>query len=306
MAIEVHPNNKRAVISEDSLRELYVAQGLTLEAVGVKFGVAGTTIRRRLRDLGMRARSRGPSPKCSLTVEMSDGKASIGTWTRDLAYVIGLIATDGNLSRDGRHLSVSSQDIELLQTVRRCLALRASITPCDVRGPCHHIQWGDRTFYEWLLTIGLMPAKSLRLGPLAVPDTVFRDFLRGCIDGDGSIVTYCDRYNAAKNPAYVYDRLFVSLVSASPSFLRWIQLSVLRLRGLSGHLTVCTSPKHHDIWRLRWAKRESASLIRWMYYAADVPALRRKREMAERAIVGATWYRHPLSDTETLSSAGVE
>jgi len=28
MAIDVHPNNKRAVIPEDSLRELYVAQGL--------------------------------------------------------------------------------------------------------------------------------------------------------------------------------------------------------------------------------------------------------------------------------------
>jgi len=306
MAIDVHPNNKRAVIPEDSLRELYVAQGLTLEAVAVKFAAAGTTIRRRLRDLGIPARSRGPSPKCSLPIEISGGKASIGTWTTDLAYVVGLIATDGNLSKDGRHLSVSSQDIELLQTVRRCLALRASITPCAARGPCHHIQWGDRTFYEWLLTIGLMPAKSLRLGPLAVPDGVFRDFLRGCIDGDGSIVTYCDRYNTPKNPTYVYDRLFVSLVSASPSFLRWMQLSVLRLRGLSGHLTVRTSAKHHDIWRLRYAKRESASLIRWMYHAADVPALRRKRERAERAIVGATWYRHSLSDTETLSSAGVE
>ena len=80
------------------------------------------------------------------------------------------------------------------------------------------------------------------------------DFLRGCIDGDGSIVTYRDRYNTKKSPGYVYDRVFVSLVSASPNFLRWIQSSIRRLRGLSGHITVVRSrnPKFHDLWRLRY------------------------------------------------------
>ena len=152
--------------------------------------------------------------------------------------------------------------------------------------------------YDWLLTVGLMPAKSLRLGPLAVPDDVFPDFVRGCIDGDGCIVMYLDRFNTPKNPNYVYDRLFVSIVSASPRFLRWLQLNVLRIRGLSGHLTVKRSPKHHDLWRLRYAKRESLRLLRWMYYAADIPALRRKRDRAERALSNATWYRHPLSELD--------
>jgi hypothetical protein len=48
-----------------------------------------------------------------------------------------------------------------------------------------------------------------------VPDEYFVDFLRSCIDGDGSITTYTDRYNTFKNPQYVYARLYVSLVSAS-------------------------------------------------------------------------------------------
>jgi hypothetical protein len=49
---------------------------------------------------------------------------------------------------------------------------------------------------------------------------------------------------------------------------------------------------------LRYAKRESGRLIGWIYYAANVPTLRRKRERAERAIVDATWYRHALSDLD--------
>lgn len=301
----VHPNNKRAGISDEALRDLYVTQSLGLEQVAARFGLAATTIRRRLRDLGIGARPRGPLPRSWFGEQTHLGAVPL-VWTGNLAYVVGLMATDGNLSRDGRHLSISSQDVDLLQTVRRCLNLRASITPCSRLRRCHHIQWGDRKLYEWLLTIGLMPAKSLRLGPLAIPDEFFRDFVRGCIDGDGSIVTYLDRFNASKNPKYVYDRLFVSLVSASPRFLRWMQLNVLRLRGLSGHLTVRQSQKHHDLWRLRWAKRESHSLLTWIYYAPNVPALRRKRERAERAMANATWYRHSLSDSETRSSAGVE
>jgi len=35
-------------------------------------------------------------------------------WTPDLAYAVGRIATDRNLSRDGRHLAIPSKDYDLL------------------------------------------------------------------------------------------------------------------------------------------------------------------------------------------------
>ena len=96
------------------------------------------------------------------------------------------------------------------------------------------LQWGDRPFYGWLQQIGLTPAKSLTLGALSIPDQYFADFFRGCIDGDGSIHAYTDRSHTSKNPKYVYERLYVSLVSASPMFLDWIRGSVRRLIGING------------------------------------------------------------------------
>lgn len=291
MAAAPHPNNLRAAIPEGALRELYLGRRLTLEQAAAHFGVAPITVRRRLSDLDIPARPRGPSGNHDF--------AKIRTaWSPEVAYVVGLIATDGNLSRDGRHLAVSSKDMDLLEALRRCLALKGSITRYSGTS-CFRIQWADRVFYDWLLTIGLMPAKSLALGPIAVPDEVFRDFLRGCIDGDGSIVTYVDRFNASKSEKYVYDRLFVSVVSASPRFLPWIQSTVRRLRGVSGHLTVRRSSTHNDLWRLRYGKRESVRLLAWIYHHADIPALRRKRERAERAMAGATWYRHSLASVDT-------
>ncbi|MBI3635700.1 MAG: hypothetical protein HY216_05695 [Candidatus Rokubacteria bacterium] len=134
--------------------------------------------------------------------------------------------------------------------------------------------------YDRLIQIGLTPAKSLTLGPILVPDEFVVDFFRGCIDGDGSIVTYTDRYNTFKKPQYVYTRLYVSLVSASPKFLVWLRATVRRLTRCSGYLNVRRSPPHSDVWCLKYAKAEALVLLRWMYYAPDVPCLQRKREIA--------------------------
>jgi hypothetical protein len=101
------------------------------------------------------------------------------------------------------------------------------------------------------------------------------------LGGDGTILTYLDRYNTFKSPRYVYTRLYVSIVSASPAFVEWLRASLQRLAGVSGDMGVCRSGKNRGLWRLRYAKRESLALIRWMYYSTDVPCLRRKREIAE-------------------------
>jgi hypothetical protein len=132
----------------------------------------------------------------------------------------------------------------------------------------------------------LTPAKSLTLGPLAIPDEYFPDFFRGCIDGDGSVMVYVDRHHTTKNKRYVYRRLYVSLVTASRPFIDWVQASVQRLTGLNGVIEARQKKGRRSIWLLRFAKRESVDLLRWMYYASDVPSLARKRAKAEPFISG--------------------
>jgi len=45
-------------------------------------------------------------------------------WTSELAYVIGLITTDGCLSPNGRHLTFTSCDKQLIETFKKCLELK--------------------------------------------------------------------------------------------------------------------------------------------------------------------------------------
>jgi len=93
----------------------------------------------------------------------------------------------------------------------------------------------------------LTPAKSLTLGPLSVPDEYFTDFFRGCIDGDGSVLIYTDRYHVAKKESYVYERLYVSIVSASHSFIEWLQTTVSRLIGVEGSIAVTSAWQKSDV-----------------------------------------------------------
>jgi len=272
-------------IDAELLRRLYVDERLTTTEVAVRLACGATTVGRRLRQFGIPARPRGPSP--GFGFERGTAVPYHRTqWSPETAYVVGLIATDGNLSRNGRNLSITSKDLDLLETVRACLDLRTRMSP--VMGgygtACYRVQWSDRRFYRWLVGIGLTPAKSLTLGPLAIPDEYFADFLRGCIDGDGCILVYTDRYHTTKDTRYVYERLYVSLYSASRPFLEWIQTTVHRLAGVSGTINTNTKGRQdrRPISALRYAKAESIQVIAWMYYAPEVPCLARKRVKAER------------------------
>lgn len=100
-------------------------------------------------------------------------------WSANLAYAVGLITTDGYLSKDGRHIDLTSKDIEQIQTFRRILKLTNKI---GLKSSGHsdrkyyRVQFGDVKFYRFLLKIGLTPAKSKIIGEVKVPKRFFADF----------------------------------------------------------------------------------------------------------------------------------
>jgi hypothetical protein len=107
--------NLRAATSEQHLRDRYVVQVLTIDQAATRFGLGATTIRRRLQDFGIDARPRGP------VAGPRDPRKPLA-WSCDLAHVVGLIATDGNLSRKRGRIAIMSNDTDLLDVVRQRLS----------------------------------------------------------------------------------------------------------------------------------------------------------------------------------------
>jgi len=215
---------------------------------------------------------RGPKPKRREVV-----------WSPELAYAIGLIATDGSLSCDGRHLDFTSKDLEQIKNIIGCLNLkRVKIGKKNLRAKnlAYRVQWGDVVLYDFLLRIGLMPNKSKALGALIIPDEHFFDFLRGSFDGDGCFYSYFDpRWKSS----FMY---YISITSASPAHIIWLRETLHRLLGVKGHISKMggKDKRRGLISNLRFAKKESLIVMNAIYSTSCPIHLARKRLKIERAL----------------------
>jgi hypothetical protein len=146
-----------------------------------------------------------------------------------LWYLVGLIASDGCLSKDRRHIDITSADYDYLNRIKSLCGIKAGIgrKKGGYGTVAYHIQMTSRGFYDFLMSIGLTPKKSKTIRNLDVPQEYFADFLRGEIDGDGSIRNWI-------HPGNGREQWSLRIVSASRKFLEWIQHeceAVFRVRG---------------------------------------------------------------------------
>lgn len=210
---------------------------------------------------------KGPKPKQIIDT----------TWRSELAYTVGLIATDGCLSSSGLLIDLTSKDREQLLNFSKCLGRDFTIgTKLNGTGhECLRIQFKNRLFYDFLLSVGLTPKKSLTMGEIFVPGEYFFDFLRGCFDGDGTFYSYWD-------PRWRSSHMFyVAFASGSRAHIEWLQYEIEKRAGVRGHIAEGITS---SALQLRYAKKESLEIINKMYYNPDVICLSRKKIKIEKAL----------------------
>lgn len=200
------------------------------------------------------------------------GKISTA-WSSELAYVVGLITTDGNLSPDRRHIIFVSKDKNQIETFKDCLKIQTKVgmkkSGFTGEKKYYYVAPGDVLFYKWLVSIGLTPNKTKTLGALRIPHQYFPDFVRGHFDGDGSCYSYWD-------PRWKSSFMFyISLTSASLPHIRWLQEKLHYLIGIKGHIT---QSRRGQVWYTRYAKREAKILFDYLYHKQESPRLMRKYE----------------------------
>lgn len=205
------------------------------------------------------------------------GKVKI-KWSPKFAYAIGLIASDGNLSPAGRHISFVSKEIEQIQNFQKCLGISMKIgkTFSGYKGAwAHRVQFGDVLFYKYLQSIGLTAAKSKTIGVLKIPGEYFFDFLRGVFDGDGSTYSYWDK---RWKSSFMF---YMGIASASKVFIDWLREQIWKVVGSRGHIT---KDGNGSTFQLKYAKADSLKVLKKMYYSRKVICLSRKRLKVEKTL----------------------
>lgn len=119
--------------------------------------------------------------------------------TEEKAYWLGFIAADGGISKTGGHknynvlsFNLNERDISHLYKIKKALGSSAKINQVKGGG------FGKGTFLSGLrinsekickdlINQGILPKKSLLLKPPQIDIAFYKDWIRGYLDGDGSI-----------------------------------------------------------------------------------------------------------------------
>ncbi len=189
----------------------------------------------------------------------------------NLWYLVGLITSDGNLSKDGRHIDITAKEKNFLQRIKESLILVNKVCKKNKGTPkqAYRIQIANKEFYEFLLSIGLTQNKSLTIGELKVPKEYFIDFLRGVIDGDGCIRKW-------RHPSNQGEQWSLRIYSGSEGFIRWLKDAseiLLRIRGK-------IYKQSDSQWVLKYGKIAAKKIAEQCYYK-NCLGLERKIKLAQ-------------------------
>lgn len=205
---------------------------------------------------------RGPKPKCLISTK----------WSHGLAYAVGLLASDGCLSKDRRHIDLTSKDIEQLRNFNKAIGVNLHIGRKDfnpkINSMTYRVQISSVLFYIFLESIGFTKKKSLTIRKIDLPEKYFFDFLRGLFDGDGYTYSYWD-------PRWKKSFMFyIGFCSGSEAFVKWLKENIEILSGLKGHITKVK--KKNFYYQLKYSKYEAVRLIGLLYKSKKTLRLSRK------------------------------
>lgn len=202
-------------------------------------------------------------------------------WSPDLAYAVGLLATDGWLTKDGKSVGFESKDLQLVDNVLTALGRKARIRVrvTQMATIQYETQVSDVRLHHWLRSIGFTRDKSLTLGAIELPDEFFLPFARGLLEGDGTINNSWQT-RATRTQIRRYELMQVAFHSASRPHLVWLRSKLKDLLGIDGCLAPRWKnppPNKRQMFFLVYSKRAFViRLLSHLYQDPGAPRLRRK------------------------------
>ncbi len=178
-------------------------------------------------------------------------------------YVVGYIAADGSLSKDNRHVSITSKDHSHLENIKKELGITSRITKKS-RGFGKEkiysvLQMGGVSTYRFLNSIGMFSRKSWGMGELKINEEYFIDFLRGVIDGDGCIYSWKHKNNK-------HIQWSLRITGAAPKFIYWLKDSMEKRLSVKGKMHTQNYQTKSTIYIIKFDKLATQTIVTSTYY----------------------------------------
>jgi hypothetical protein len=191
-------------------------------------------------------------------------------WTPEMAYVLGLWWTDGcmRIKAHGAHeFEIASNDRDHLETVARIIGGNYNLRKVSKDSQCYKIIFCSKEMYQDLEAHGGTPRKSRTIGFPHVSQELLPHFVRGVVDGDGTL-------------AWNGDRPVLHIYSGSTLFLHTM---VDAIEDATGIPAPCPRA-NRDNWYVKWSTIRAKCLTGWLYVDHPGIALSRKASIAAQFI----------------------
>lgn len=191
-------------------------------------------------------------------------EAFFDEWSDDLAWMLGLIWSDGCLF--GNSIEICSIDYDLMELVSGLINMTDGVRQKNNR-TAWRVVFTSKRIAAWLRSLGLTEAKSLTANFPEIPDVHQGAFVRGLLDGDGSVLE-----SFTRKGQQVPD-VRIAWVGASPclrdGLMRWLSENGINAKvGIS----------HGRVWRVTVHQHAAIRKLHGLLYPSlDATCLVRKR-----------------------------
>jgi hypothetical protein len=190
------------------------------------------------------------------------------TWSAERAYILGYWWADGCMyikpSTTAHEIRIASNDLDHLQAIAAIVGLNVDLRRVAQNSNTYVISWYSKMMYQDIRWLGGTPRKSRTIGFPPVPAEWLAHFVRGVVDGDGTLV-----WNG--------DRPVIQVYSGSTAFLAALGEAIAQETGIPAPNLVA----NRDNWYIKWSTVRAKCLAAWLYI--EHPGL----ELARKAAIAA-------------------
>ena len=209
-------------------------------------------------------------------------------------YLLGAFITDGSLNMERAYLS--SKDLDWLESIRNLICPNKPIYKDQ---SCYRLTLTNKIIVAWLLKHGVTPNKSLNVEFPSIPDQYLPDFIRGLIDGDGTIAhkQYVRFRNKEKigNPYKFYSTHYglttasLKMVEGFTSMLKSKNFDYSVITKVAGRKSSTINGREivakNNCYSITGGHGSAFKLLEWAYYPGHKISLCRKNKIAQDIIL---------------------